>query len=571
MWGEPHPVELEPLEAVGGPKANVPHARSLAMSIALTVADILKDHVTLEVESIDRLYLNAYVPQLQSEGGVVGFFRRHRGAPFASSALMAPISTAFVGSIERFVNEQRIPLVTFQKPKKQRKDAVAAKYLAQFPAREGVFLVGKAQEKISTFRTQKRRNPETGKTYPWIYRTTAMVNQYYFYILDEDFGPLFIKFASYFPYQAKVCLNGHEYVKRQLRKAGIGFEALDNGILSCADPARLRAICDSLTPQKIDRIFRKWLRRLPHPFTARDRAAGYRYDLSILQMECSLTQVLDRPQTGRLFFEEVIRENLDIGRPDHVQLLFARRITKRTPGRFRTRVITDGVIPSLHVDYKDCRIKQYLKAVQAGCALRTETTINNAYDFAIGRRLHNLPALRAIGFQANRQLLAIERLSHDCLIGEATFTALTRPTVVHGQRLPALRFADPRVMALFDALVVFRLSPAGFTNRTLREHLAPLLGLVPASMTAGAMTYDLRRLRLHGLITRVPHTHRYTVTPEGLRIAVFFRAVYARTLRPGLALTLAPTTAPSTTPLRAAFDKLDDVIDRWCHRVGNAA
>ena len=152
------------------------------MSIALTVAAILKDHVMLEVESIDRLYLNAYVPQLQSEGGVVGFFRRHRGALIASSVLMAPISAAFVKGIEQFVIDQRLPLITFPKPKKKRKEDVAAKYLPRLAAQEGVYLVGKAQEKITTFRTQKRRNLETGKTYPWIYRTTAMVNQYYFFI-----------------------------------------------------------------------------------------------------------------------------------------------------------------------------------------------------------------------------------------------------------------------------------------------------------------------------------------------------------------------------------------------------
>jgi hypothetical protein len=122
-----------------------------------------------------------------------------------------------------------------------------------------------------------------------------------------------------------------------------------------------------------------------------------------------------------------------------------------------------------------------------------------------------------------------------------------------------------------DALVVFRLSPAGFTTRRLREHLAPLLGAVPATMTAGAMTYDLRRLRLHGLITRIPHTHRYTVTSQGFRIAVFFRAVYARILRPGIALTIAPTPEQATMPLHAAFNKLDQVIDQWCHHVGNAA
>src|SRR6202007_109909 len=114
---------------------------------------------------------------------------------------------------------------------------------------------------------------------------------------------------------------------------------------------------------KIDQLLRKWLARLPHPFSAADRAAGYRYDVSTLQAEFSLTQVLDRPLSGRIFFEEVIRENLDLGRPDQVQLIFDRRVTKRTPGRFRTRVLTEGVTPSLHVDYKSSRIKQYFKQV----------------------------------------------------------------------------------------------------------------------------------------------------------------------------------------------------------------
>jgi len=134
-----------------------------------------------------------------------------------------------------------------------------------------------------------------------------------------------------------------------------------------------------------------------------------------LQAEFSLTQVLDRPAAGRLFFEEIIRENLDIGRPSQVQLIFRRRVNTRTPGRFRTRVITEGVIPSLHVDYKSSRIKQYFKL---NCALRTETTINNTRDFGIGKRLKNLPALREVGFQANRRLLDVQTIAHDCFIGQ---------------------------------------------------------------------------------------------------------------------------------------------------------
>jgi hypothetical protein len=178
---------------------------------------------------------------------------------------------------------------------------------------------------------------------------------------------------------------------------------LDNGFAACEDPAALQHICDRLSPAKIDALLRKWLRLLPHPFTRAQRVAGYRYDISILQCEFSLTQMLDKPVTGRIFFEQVIRDNLDVGRPDQVSLIFDRRLKRRgpgaTPGTFRTRVITDGVTPSLHVDYKNTTIKQYHKE---GRALRTETTINDTRDFEIGKRLVNLPALREIGFSANR-------------------------------------------------------------------------------------------------------------------------------------------------------------------------
>lgn len=350
------------------------------MKLPQSVAETLGSHVTLAVESIDRMYLNVYVPQLQREGGIVSFFRAHRGYPFASSALMMPMTKAFIGRIEAYAKEHQLPVVQFRKG--QRKDDIAKDHLAKFQGKEGVLFIGKAQEKASVVRTERRYH--NGRPYPWLVRSTAMVNQIYFYCVDADFGPFFLKFCTYFPYNAKLCINGHEYAKRQLSNRGIAFEALDNGVLSCQDPKQLQEICDGLSAEKIDGLLRKWLRRLPHPFTAKDRAAGYRYDISILQAEFSLTQVMDRPVTGRALFEEIIHENLDIGRPSQVQLIFDRKVTRRTPGRFSTRVVTHGVIPALHVDYKSSGIKQYYKE---GRALRTETTINDTRDFGIGKRL----------------------------------------------------------------------------------------------------------------------------------------------------------------------------------------
>lgn len=536
------------------------------MTLPQSVSEILRDHVVLESECIDRMYLNVYVPQLQRVGGVVWYLRGHLGQRFASTAGVAPKTEAFVANIEEFVAQAGVDLVSFGKG--QRKDKITQEYLKHFDAQEGILYVGRAQEKARVVRTERRRNANTGGSYPWVVEGSAMVNHFYFYCVDQDFGAFFLKFCSYFPYNAKLCINGNEYAKCQLRKRGIAFEALDNGIRSCEDPKALQRICDGLDATKIDRLLRKWLARLPHPFDRKDRAAGYRYQMSILQAEFALTQVLDRPLTGRVFFEQVIRENLDLGRPGQVQLIFNRRVNRRTPGSFRTRVITEGVSPSLHVDYKRSRIKQYHKE---GQALRTETTINDTRDFGVGRLLHNLAELRRIGFAANRRLLEIQQISHDCVLGEDAFQDLQRPRELNGQRASALRFADPRVQALLHALVMFVFVARGFTNQELRQSFAQLLGQDPGNITPGRMSYELRRLRLHGLIERLPGTHRYRLTECGLQTALFYTRVYSRILRPGLALVSPHATGDSPAALQRCFRAAEQAVNDWCDEVKLAA
>jgi hypothetical protein len=515
------------------------------MNVARSVAEILADHVVFEIECIDRLYCNVYQPRLQHVGGVVGYVQQHLGLPIASTAPLAAISDRFVRQIHAFAKATHVPWVDFVKG--ERKDDVMHEQLKLFEASgrvEGVVFIGRAQEKTPLFRTEKRRNAQ-GRAYPWIVKTTGMVNHFYFYCLDADFGPFFLKFCSYFPYNARLCLNGHHWAQRQAVAAGIGCTAMDNAFATVDDVAGLQAICDSLGPRQISALLDKWLTRLPHPFTADDRADGFDYDLSILQAEFSLTQMLDAPVAGRIFFEHVIRDNLDVGRADRVGLIFHRRIQhgrkRPTPGQFRTRVITDGVTPSLHADYKHATIKQYHKE---GRALRTETTINDSRDFNIGKRLVNLPALREIGFSANRRLLRVQRLDHDPLTGTQHLNRVLDPVVtVTGTTIPGLRLGQPRSHALLSAMLTFRTQIAGFTNRDLRQLTGQLRGLGPDTVTAGQATYDLRRLRSHGLIERVPHTHRYTVTDYGLHTAVLITRVHERLLPTGLADHLDPTSS----------------------------
>ncbi|MCA1708007.1 MAG: hypothetical protein LC808_33925 [Actinobacteria bacterium] len=542
------------------------------MTVARSVADVLADHVVFEVECIDRMYLNVYQPRLQHTAGAAAFFRHHRGHQFASSALMGPMTETFVASIHQFIDEHGLDLVHFAKG--QRKDDVTQQFLAGHDGSEEVLFVGRAQEKATVTRTERRRDRATGTSYAWLVKATALVNHFYFYCVDADFGPFFLKFCSYFPYNAKLCINGHEWAKRQAAKTGIAFTALDNGFATIDSPddvARVQEICDRLGTEDIDALLRKWLAILPHPFTPADRAADYRYHLSILQAEFSLTQMLDRPVSGRVFFEQVIRDNLDLGRPDQVGLVFARRIhtgrKQHTPGKFRTRVITNGVTPSLHVDYKHSTIKQYHKE---GRALRTETTINNPGDFRIGKRLINLPALREVGFTANRRLLHVQSISHNPTAGAEAFTTVTAPVTVGTNRVAGLRFGDPRAHALLAALLVFRLHPAGFTNRDLRTHLAELLGANPDTWPAGRATYDLRRLRLHGLIERIPRSNRYRVTHIGLHHALFLTRVHDKLIRTGTAHHTDPN-PPASTALRAATRAYDTALNDLTQQAGLAA
>ena len=191
---------------------------------------------------------------------------------------------------------------------------------------------------------------------------------------DADFGPAFIKICAYFPYPIKVWLNGHEWAKRQASQAGIGFTELSNGFATCADPAALQAICDRLGPGTIGVFFERWMAELPLPLTEHDRAAGYWWELSMRQVEVSRTLVFDAPRHARGFFEALVADNLDIGRPDScgTDLRRGQRRGAKAPKLDcvpKTKIVTYGTEVTVNAFYKHSRIKQYLKG-RAGAAHR---------------------------------------------------------------------------------------------------------------------------------------------------------------------------------------------------------
>lgn len=527
---------------------------------------LLRDHVTLKCRSIDRIFLQAYLPKLQSVGQVCTFLRWRRKFKIPSSAAFGKIGDEYVKAIHRFAAEHKIPLVYFEKG--QNKEQLARPYI-EAAAREGkerVVLIGIAQEKASAWRSWKAKGQQKA-AHPHMEwgRQMVYVNHFYFYLWDSECGGAFWKTNAYAPYPIWLYLNGHEWAKRQLEKAGIEYEALDNGFRSCADPIRLQQICDRFGAGVVKSCFWRWLHRLPSPLTRADLRAGYVYELAFRQFEVSDTCVFDRPPAGRMWFESVIRDHLDLGRPDQISLFFARRVNCRTKGTFRTRVLTKGVDPTLTGYYKSSRIKQYFKE---GRALRTETVICDSRDFGIGRRVSaaNWNALRAVGELANRRLCDAEAADAMPAPDVVTFNQVTRPSQSDdGLRAPGLRFGDRRVMAVLAGLVKFSYLVEGFTNSQIVQHTAQLLN---EPYTTRQATYDLRRLKRKALISKLAHTRRYQLTALGRRVAVLFTKTYSRILAPGLTALDADLSASvaQRSQLATTWRRFEDALGQFMDR-----
>jgi hypothetical protein len=525
------------------------------------LATLLRDQVTLKCRSIDRIFLQAYVPKLQSVGQVCKFLRWQRKFKIPSSAAFGKIGRAYVKAIHGFAEKHGIPVVHFKK--KQDKEKLARPYI-EAAAREGkdrVVLIGIAQEKASAWHSWPQKGQEKA-AHPHMEwgRQMVYVDHFYFYLWDSEWGGAFWKTNAYAPFPIWIWLNGHEWAKRQLEKAGIAYQALDNGFRSCENPAALQKICDRLGSGAYRSFFWRWLYRLPSPFTEADFRAGYVYESAFRQFEVSDTCMFDRPQSGRMWFEGVIRDHLDIGRPHQIALIFNRHVNRRTPGTFRTRVLNRGVDPTLCCYYKSSRLKQYFKE---GWALRTELVICNTDDFGIGRRVcaRNWNALRAVGESANRRLCEAEAADAQPAPDVATFCQVTQPSQTKdGLYAAALRFGDSRVMAVLGALVGFCHIAIGFTNRELVGLVGALLAKPYTSRQA---TYDLRRLRRKGLIAKKPRTRRYQLTTLGRRVAVLFTKTYARVLAPGLIeLDLAlPDDVADRSPLSLRWRQFERALD----------
>jgi len=530
-----------------------------------TLAEVCESAVAFTYRSVDRLILNAYIPTLQTPGAVARFLREVCGKPILSPVVFKGLTDRFVAQVQRFAQERQILVLRPTGRAKPGKIAQRALERAARANRWGVVAIVVHQESARVFAGYHAGGRATNFR---VKEDRRLLNHYYFYLRDPEYGEGFVRISSYPPFQTRIWLNAHGYLAAQLRRRRIPFRTADNCFLEVADPAALQQAAAKFDARLVERIARRWLAWVPDPLTPQERAAGYPTRLSIYQAEFSDNVIFHRTQVLNRVYEELLRDHLHLGRPDMLKVIFDRQIRKTTPGVFKTRLLRQGVVSCLKVFYKKSFLKQYNKG---GRVLRTELCINDPRDFTIGRSLVHLGYLGSIAYHAIGRFLKAQAVALATALDRSTFERLITPSTNGGQRVAGIRFGAPRAMRVLEALGCAGLTFKAFANTDLRAVLVERLGADPAEITPRRMGYELAKLQGKGLVRKVQGRNLYTLTDLGYRVTLALTKLHQRLLSPTLDTfdqALRDALGASSHPLDRALTRLNREFDALAQTCG---
>jgi hypothetical protein len=529
-----------------------------------------RQNIRFQYSCFDRMLLNAVVQPMQRPALIVGYLDKCRHVPSITRAYFRQVSDDYHRFVGQMPTTQGVQIV--EPPKGVRREDWVEPFYKAFGRRFGIVVILKSRE-----------NARVAVSYPTpsggnrIEVCTRFVWQYYFYLRDQDWGRMFLRICPYFPFNARVCLNQHEHLARQLEDEGISFRKAANAFLQCSDPERLQQLADELTSGDLDRPVQRWLHELV-PFYTTDaaRASDDVYRLFSSQVEyCTNLIFTERAALDRMA-ERLLDLNRSIGRPDKLTTVFGYRITKAYRGGLKTQIADHHLgNPVIRSEYKDSSIKQYVRDHRV---LRTEATSYNTPDLGVGKSIRHLPQLRRVMTGSiNDRYLAIQQDVLETYIDRRQMARLRQPTITSsGRRTPGLKLDDPRLLAVMQALTCFAHFSRGgrFRSRDLHQRAADALGLTTTTYRLVHLRYDLAKLRAKGLVLKVPKTQTYRLTAQGFRICVLFLKLFERVYAPLAAATLQPVAHDAVLPQdrRSSLDQLyaavDSALDLLLHHLG---
>lgn len=526
-----------------------------------------QESIRFAYSCFDRILLNAVIQVLQSPARVVGFLKNRRQVESLTPAYFKSVSTDYHQFVQALAEERNLQIL--EPPKGVRREEWVEPFYQGLRGHAGMAVILKSREnaRVAVSFPSRGHHIELCHRFVW---------QYYFYLQDADCGRMFVRVCPYFPFNARVCLNGHEWLACQLRQEGLAFQQCGNAFRTCAHPERLQELADQFSAQDILACGHRWLAQLVPFFTEQERRhQGFGYRLFVSQVEYCTNLVFERRAALDRLHERLLDLNRTIGCPDKVAVLFGRRITKRTDAGLKTQILDHGLGPPvIRSEYKSSSLKQY---VRDHLVLRTETTSYHTPDLGVGKNVENLDALRQKMAASNERYLDVQQDVLETFVDRGQLEQLRQPTVSpSGRRTPGLKVDDPRLLAVLQALTCFAYLAGTecFRSRDLHQQAAEALGKTPETYTLAQMRYDLAKLRAKGLVERVARTQTYRLIPEGYRLAVLYLKLFHKIYAPLTAGVREPLAEDDCLPpeRRGKLDRLYAAVDRalqqLCEQVG---
>lgn len=479
----------------------------------------------------DRIVINGYLSNLSRAEQVTYFFHNVVGVYCITKEILMKRTQDYTNWVGSYASNQKIPVEWAEK--NVRKEDHVQTYLRQFKRqnKSGVYFIFKSMEQGPTFRSMTPRFATTDPNYRILKKHRSRYTHYYFYILDEVLGPMVMRVGTFLPFQTTYYLNGHHFMELELKKRGIWFRKKDNAFLSVSDPETLQSIANTLSPQIIQERIAYWTFVLGPKFSQREREAmNLNRFFAITQIEYCRNFIFRRNFPIRKIFERSCELGLWQLTVDKISYIFGMRITKRLKGKLHTTLekLEHGH-HTLRAYWKSSFVKQYEKF---STFLRQEVCSNNLKDFRFKKGLDNLPQVRQEFSAITERFIGLQAQALNVHVDLPLFQRISLPVTVGATKLAGIKIHDTRMIRVMEILLHVGTQLSGWSMDRIYRTIQERYGLSPESYTINQLRYDMRKMKVHGLVQRHGKQYSYRMTEKGVKVSLMFLFFHKRVCGP---------------------------------------
>ena len=511
----------------------------------------------------DRIVIHGYLSGLSRPEQVVYFFHKVLGIPVVDKEVLRQRTNDYQNWVEAYARNHNIPIQWAEKGVRKEDHVLPALQRMEKANAYGVYFIFKSMEQGRTFRVTVPKYPTEDPNYRILAQQWSRFTHYYFYIRDEVLGPIIVRVASFFPFHATYWLNGHSFMERELKRAGIGFRKNDNAFLAVGDVAALQAAADRLSSAIIRRQLDYWTLILGPKFSKKERGAmNLSRFYAMAQIEYCRNFIFKRHFPIHKIYERSCEIGLWRLTANRISEIFGVRLNKRLRGKLAT--VIDQIEHGHHVFrayWKNAFLKQYEKF---SCFLRNELCSNNLRDFGLKKGLDHLDDVRK-RFQTITDRFA--GFQAQCLNVHVDFPLLQRlslPLTAGSVRYPGIKIHDVRIIRLLEVLLHGGNTVGGWTAQQIHSAVLTTFQLSAKAYGLNQLRYDLRKLKGHGLLQRDGRRYAYRLTTKGVQVALLFLFFHKRLCGPLANSRFHHKPDPKHRPnskLEAAYHKADKAIE----------